>query len=53
MLVGVILYGFILLTAEGRSLDDERYNDFILRNLPSLLEEIKVGFKYKNLTFIH
>lgn len=39
--MGALLCGLILVTAEGRSIDEERYNDYILRNLPTLLEEIK------------
>ena len=42
--MGALLCGLILVTAEGRSIDEERYNDYILRNLPTLLEEIKVCY---------
>ena len=45
MILVAVLYGFVLLTVDGKSLDDERYNDFILKNLPTLLEEIKVTIK--------
>ena len=42
MLTGFFVCGLFLLTVEGRSIDDEQYNEYMLRNLPTLLEELKV-----------